>query len=292
MLENQPTIIFGEGGLGKSLIGLAVMLSLDHDFPLLPGTTTNPGHHGLYIDFEDQPEEQGIRARQLVASAIANDDIPHHYIKCEGPLHEQAPNIKRHMVEKGVTFAILDSAGYACGGEGPEKAESAINYFRALRSLNVPSITIAHNTKDQKRHLPFGSVFWHNSARATWELMKQDSVGDNQIQLGLFNRKANSSKLSKPWAFELVFHPDESIEINNADIQKMPDLAKTTSAVEQLIGFLREGAMTVQELAAETGIKDNTVRVTLTRHPQIFAKAGTNLGAAKWGLQPQNLASE
>lgn len=284
VLEDQPVIFFGQGGDGKSLMALAAMLSLEYGIALLPGTTATPGHKGLYVDFEDQPADQGMRSHQMLQGLghIA-DDMARYYLKCEGPLHEQAGNIKRHMTDHGITFLVLDSAGYACGGDGPEKAEAALTYFRALRSLNVPSITIAHNTKDQKYHMPFGSNYWHNSARATWEVVKQQESDGAQLHVGMFNQKANSSEKHRPRGFDLTFSP-EAITIESTNVQQVPELAERTTILEQIKGSLEGGALTVKDLSEGTGIKENTIQVTLKRHTRIFTKVGTNLGAVKWGL--------
>ena len=46
-------------------------------------------------------------------------------------------------------------------------------WMRAFRSLDVTGIAIAHVRKDganpaEAEKYPFGSIFWHNSARCTW----------------------------------------------------------------------------------------------------------------------------
>ena len=282
ILEDQPVIFFGEGGLGKSLLALASMLSLHYNIPVLPGTLPQLGHSGIYIDFEDQPYEQGERSHKMLAP-FSVPDIARHYLRCDGPLHEQAQNIKRHISDNGITFAVIDSAAYACGGEGAEKSESAIAYFRALRYLNIPTITVAHNTKDSKSHMPFGSVFWHNSARATWEVVKQQDTGQNKISVGMFNQKANGSSLHKPLAFDVSFD-SQSITFANTDIQHVPEFAAQTSKSDQLWGIMEGGqTFTIKEAAAITGIMERTVQTTLSRNTGRFVRVGTNMGAVKWG---------
>jgi hypothetical protein len=64
----------------------------------------------------------------------------------------------------------------------PEAADSAADYFRALRTLNMGSLHIAHVTKaeggDQK---PFGSTFYHNGARSTWFVQRSEDSGDGRL---------------------------------------------------------------------------------------------------------------
>ncbi len=48
-------------------------------------------------------------------------------------------------------------------------------------------------TKDSDDKKPFGSVFWHNTARATWYAKRVQDEGEDVTHVGLFNRKANDA---------------------------------------------------------------------------------------------------
>ncbi|MGE0706166.1 MAG: hypothetical protein AB7P22_19775, partial [Vicinamibacterales bacterium] len=66
--------------------------------------------------------------------------------------------------DERLDFAIYDSVAFACDGP-PEAAEVAADYFRAVRSIGIGSLHVAHVSKAENAdQRPFGSAFWHNGA--------------------------------------------------------------------------------------------------------------------------------
>jgi hypothetical protein len=121
------------------------------------------------------------------------------YVRCDRPLVYEVASLRRMVRDGGYEFVVYDSVAYACDG-APESAEVDGKYFRAVRQIGRGSLHIAHISKseggDQK---PFGSIFWHNSARATWYVQREQESPDGSVsRLGLFNRKANLSRLRPP----------------------------------------------------------------------------------------------
>ena len=60
--------------------------------------------------------------------------------------------------------------------------------------LNCGALVLAHipKTNEQQQEAGiYGSVFYKNFARSTWELKKEQEVGADESVLGLFNRKSN-----------------------------------------------------------------------------------------------------
>jgi hypothetical protein len=284
ILDDQPTIIFGAGGLGKSLVGLAAMLSLNTETAILPGLEPMGGHKGVYLDWESTSYEHGGRFSQIMTGAgLTVADCQALHLPCAGTLSENVGPIKRHLDEQGITFAIIDSAGLACGGE-PEKAEAALGFFTAVRYLGVPCLVIAHQVKGDSRKMPFGSVYWHNSARATWEIRNQQSLGENLLRIGLFARKSNVGALEKPLGFSFTFSMD-SIQISSINPNEVPEIAEGGEVIDRIKAFLADDDMTVKELAEHTGKTESTIRTTLNRYKDKGVKqVSTNMGQPKWGL--------
>src|ERR671912_50873 len=73
------------------------------------------------------------------------------------------------------------------GRRPAEDAEVALRYFRALRSLRVGTLTLAHvSSGEHGSDKPFGSVFWHNSARQTWYLERVERRPQDILTIGCF----------------------------------------------------------------------------------------------------------
>lgn len=287
ILDDQPTILFGPGGTGKSLISLAAMVSLDLGLTIL-GLSPTPGHHGIYLDWESTSYEHGGRYRQIMEGAGASaEEHEMLHLPCAGPLSDNATRIKQHIDTKGVTFAILDSAGYACGGEGPEKSDSVLRFFEAVRFLKIPTLIIAHDTKVGSRGMPFGSVYWHNAARSTWEIKNQRVAGENTLRVGLFHRKSNVSKLEKPLGFSIEFSEPE-ISFTAIDVQGVPELAKETNIPDQIAAVLSDGALDILSIGDELGMTEdkqhNQIRSILNKGKGRFVRVELGIGPAKWGL--------
>ena len=118
---------------------------------------------------------------------------------CNWPLVDETAIWLRRVIkkEKETKFGILRfRSATALQGAPWESAEAAMDYCRALRQLQIGSYLPAHITKsgDSNDQRPFGSVFWHNSARCTWNV-KLDATSGDSLSLGYFNRKNNSGRL-------------------------------------------------------------------------------------------------
>ena len=290
ILEDQSTILFGPGGMGKSMLALAAMLTLETGRPFLPGLTPQSGHHGLYLDWEATKYEHGGRLRSILSGADATVnsvlepacEVLH--LSCAGSIIAMQSQIKRQIDEYGITFLIVDSAGLACGNE-PEKAESALAFFDSLRQLGVPALVIAHQTKNDAHGMPFGSVFWHNSARSTWEIRKQQEAGENLLTVGLFHRKSNVGKMERPLGFSFDFGPDGATCIKRVEVRDVPEFSREGSFGDRIAGALMHGAMTVKQIAEAIDGKPDTVVKTLKRQTHRFTVVASSLGTQVWGLR-------
>ena len=128
------------------------------------GVLSRRGVRVGYADWELSGEDHRDRLDRLFGP-----DLPTiHYFRCDRPLIDEADRITREARKLGLDYLVFDSAGFGTAGP-PEAAEHALAYFRAVRQIGLGSHHLAHvnrsETGDQK---PFGSSFWHNSARATW----------------------------------------------------------------------------------------------------------------------------
>src|SRR6185503_1093343 len=110
----------------------------------------------------------------------------------------------------------------------PEAAEVAGRYFQSVRSLGaIGTVHIAHVTKalEGSDLKPFGSAFWHNGARSTWNVKRADAPpGDDVVSIALHHRKANLGRRMPSIGFEFFF-ASERTTVRRIDPAGVPDLA-------------------------------------------------------------------
>ena len=252
--RNHPTVLFGDGGTCKSYIALRLLGKLaEMDIPV------------LYIDWEFDRRDHEYRLSRLFP-----DGTPQIlYARCERPLIYEADRLRRIVRENSVQYAVFDSAAYACFG-APESAENATAYFRAVRQIGGGSLHIAHISKaengDKK---PFGSIFWHNSARATWYVAAEEN-SSNPRQVALFNRKVNIDKPLPPVSYAITFTDYGTTEFRRADVANSPDLAVQLSVRQRMAYLLHRGAMDPEKIAAEVDSDLETVKRTVRRYKKLF----------------------
>jgi energy-coupling factor transporter ATP-binding protein EcfA2 len=281
--DNESTLIYGEGGIGKSLIAAMFATLIQESIPDF-GLSPEPGKV-LYLDYETS----SVGAARRFDSIHKGWDLDHRsevlYRFCFQPLASEVMEIARIVAENGVVLVIIDSAGPACGGE-PETASAAIGYFTALRSLRIASLTIAHKSKTTGGSGPFGSVYWTNYPRSVYEIKKSQTEGANQIHVGLFHKKVNDGALQKPRGFKLTFFPeDDAITMAKEDLRDVSELVKELSISDRIELALQGGAMSVKNLAQELDEKDGSIRVALNRHK---ANLFTKLSDDQWGLMARD----
>ena len=161
------------------------------------------------------------------------------------------------------------------------------DYFRALRRLRIATATIAHVSKGGKENEPFGSIFWRNLPRANFRVNASHEPGDDSFVIGLKHTKSNNGQRLKDMAFEINFG-DEGVSFTPATVTDYPDLAKGLSLGQRISAALRNGGLTVKELAETLDENSEVIRKTLIRGKgRFYQQLDTNMGQPHWG----NLAS-
>ena len=256
LLARHPTVIFGDGGAAKSYLALYAAGKLDQQ-----------GVRVALADWELAGEDHRERLERLFGA-----DLPGVlYLRCDRPLVHEVDRLHRLVRDQGIQFLICDSVSFACSG-APENAETAADYLRAVRQLGtIGSLHICHISKAEgSDRKPFGSAFWFNGARGVWfAKLAEPGLLANQITLGLFCRKANTSGLRPPVGFEITFD-EERTTFRRVDVADIPDLAGQLSVRQRMASLLRHGAMDPEELASELQADPETVKRTARRYRQQF----------------------
>ena len=253
--RQHPSIMFGDGGSGKSLTAL-----------YLAGCLARQGVNVGLFDWELAGEDHRHRLRLLFG-----DDMPKiTYARCERPLIVESDRLRRIVRDHGIKYGVFDSIAFACDGP-PEAAEVAGRYFRAVRGIGIGSLHIAHvNKSEHHDKRPFGSAFWHNGARSTWYVKAAETSGnESTLRLGFFNRKTNCGPIGSPLGFAITFTNDKTT-FDKSHVADTPDLAIKMSVRQRMFACLRTGAMTPAQIAEDIDATPDTVARTARRHKTIF----------------------
>lgn len=267
LFRNKPTILFGDGGLGKSSIALLCAM-LVATGETVAGLSALRGRV-LYLDYED---DVSVHARRLRAIAACHPNLKTAEVRYQAatePLCNIVHTLLRRVQSERIDFLVIDSLAPATGGDA--SAEAATKGFKAIRQLNVGTLILAHipktNEQEQASSI-YGSVFFKNFARSTWELKKEQEVGADELVLGLFNRKSNLSRLHHPIGIRVQQNAEGSaIQYDPCDLRETLELEKGLPVASRIRNFLeRDGGMySAKEIADAIESPLATVKVTLSR---------------------------
>ena len=293
ILHQSPTLWFAPGGSGKSLLALALAVCCENGFDLFG--TCEPTKT-LYLDWETDYQETTRRV-SLIAEGLSKiyeikkeEMALPSYLRMYLPLVNGTEELLETVNTYGYQLLIIDSVAPALGSDLISAAE-VTRFFGSVRRLNAEGITtllITHISKGEKKdnksqRTPFGSIFFENFPRLTWELRSEYREDDNSFLFGVFCRKSNVGKL-EPKGYKLSFLPN-CVNIEYIDPEET-DGAKQTLA-EMTIALLEKQDMTAKELASTLQATPETIWVTLNR----LKKRGIidNLENGKWGLKNEQI---
>jgi len=285
LFKGLPTVIFGEKGAHKSILSLVFYTCLIlpwHDNPLgikVPARSVKP----LILDWESEANIVQYQAKKL-QEGMGLPSFPIYYRRCILPLAADIEQIVQHKNEIGAQVVILDSLGAAAGGD-LKAAETAMNFYTALRKLKTTALIIGQTSKDEesKRKSIFGSVYFTYYSRSIWELCKAEPVSDNDVNIALFHKWANLTALQKPIGF--TFHYNQ----NKTQVERTPvnisEFRAKISASNTVLEILKQGALSANEIAEQTNSSTTEIRVALSRLKK--KSKVIQLEDARWGLTTQ-----
>lgn len=292
VVEGASTVLFADGGSGKSLIALALLVSVATGNEIIPGVVPQRCGPCIYWDWEWDDISHAERLQAICAGA--GIDVPKGMIFYQRELTsviDAIPRMRKRVAETGAIFGALDSLGFARGGD-PISADLTTRTFGAIRTLSIPILPIDHVAKDAKDSThSFGSAYTFNSARMMWRLDTQKEEGKDEFYAALVNTKANR-KLQKPRGLNVRMITDEderllSVTFESTDMRQLPGSQRTrpwSDLIEGVIvangGALMAHGDIANCLRAEgIDVADELIRVTLYSRKKRFVRVGN-----KWGL--------
>lgn len=208
--DGAVTILYGDGGLGKSYLALCIATCVCLGRPIFGRQVEK--RSVLFIDTEMDGEEFRRRAYQ-VARGIGLSEPPEglYYWHLAGVLDcgkalEEARRVSQRSGAP-LVFVIVDSLSGACPGMDLSDAQDIIPLFKGLQKIGtVLAIDHIRHQGPQKDGAPvtdsrpFGSVFKYHLVRSAVQVTKAKGGG-----LTLSQTKANFGALSTPLYVALEF---------------------------------------------------------------------------------------
>jgi hypothetical protein len=263
--EGMPTVIYGPGGVGKSILALAFANAVHSGLPIADLEAIRG--NALILDYETAWDETWRRSSAILAGAGLDRQRMVYYRFCTSPLAQDIQSLKRQIHDMDISFVVVDSVGPACGGD-PELAASAISYFTALRALSsserpVTTLSIAHVRKnDTESGGPFGSVYWTNLPRAVFEVKKGQRENTNFVEIGMYHTKTNVGKLLSPKGFRVTW--SDGIRIESVDPKRSALLASQGKMGDRAYLALEDGPVKLPELSEMLGVAEKSLSSTLS----------------------------
>ena len=274
LLEQQPNVIFGKGGSGKSLIATYISVVVDTP-PLHTPVFRSESGGVLYLDWETDVVEFQNRV-----AAIKNGlDIPPSvgtsikYLRMTQPLETEIDRLQSIVMDEKVNLIVVDSMEMAIQGNSNESMPVS-GLYASLRTLGTTSLIVDHLNKSGEW---VGNEYKRNFARNAWRIAANQIPNTDLLTVGFFHEKWNNTKRIPAFAIDLKFTSDEtdeldSVTIKRGDISGVEEFQDRRSLSERLYDELKEGPQPVNELAQILDKDEASIRTTLHRNKNRVVK--------------------
>jgi hypothetical protein len=272
VLAAYVTLLYGDGGVAKSLLALALAVAISGGSEKWLGREVE-SCAVLYVDFELDAEEQARRVHQLCRGQ-GLDRPPEGllYMSALGhPAREAFTAALEACREHSIGLMIVDSLGPALQGDA-EAARDVIGFFQKsiepFRSEGIAVLIIDHQSRLQAGQSyqskgAFGSVFKTNLARSVIQAQATER-GEGTLSVRLRHKKHNFGPLTEPFGVKLSFTEETvSLEAVELDASELAEEA-TLNATDRVKLALEGGPAYPWEIAEHTGLAIKTVKNALT----------------------------
>ena len=272
VLAAYVTLLYGDGGVAKSLLALALAVAVAGDSEEWLGREVK-GCPVLYVDFELDAEEQARRVHQLCRGRGL--DAPPEgllYMSALGhPAGEAFTAALDACNEYGAGLMVVDSLGPALQGDA-EAARDVIGFYQKsvepFRVEGIAILIIDHQSRLQQGQSyqskgAFGSVFKTNLARSVIQAQATER-GESTLTVRLRHKKHNFGPLAEPFGVKLSFSEEavglEAVELDASELAE----EATLNATGRVKLALESGPAYPWEIVEQTGLALKTVKNALT----------------------------
>jgi len=287
-----PCIIYGAGGIGKSLVGLNLIQAMHSGFAVAGLETV--AQNCLWLDWETTRSlaywrnAEILRGRGIESGRWPDPERPDSprgrmvfYREMVGSLSDNVETLADEVERLHIGTILVDSAIPACGGEA-EATKPTQDFFTALRAIkprdrDLSALIIAHVTKESSSSrynaTPFGSTVWKDRARDTFELKASQRRNARYTDFALHHRKSNMGPLRDPLGLRLTWA--EGCTIEALDIRENAELVAGLPVAERAhIQIAESGPLTTEELAELFDSPKATVASALSRDHRFISENG------------------
>jgi len=283
VLRNGVSLLFGPGGTGKSMIALAMALSVSTGRTVFGRKPTRVGPV-LYLDYEDSIETHELRMTALMAGmGIEPEERIHpiEHLRPSQPVSRMRRDLLGIIRDLQPALIIVDSVGLARGGDAMG-SEETIRLFSTLASLGTAVLGIDHMTKDDVRGgkmvTPYGSIYTVNSVRLAWSIKAADLSDDDNTYVNLIQTKRNNVARHQPTGAHLQFVNEQvgfgedgdifqpvlkQVVVKNTDMWSDPEAKSTIDRAVEWLGM--NGKASGPEIATALGVDVQSLGKALRR---------------------------
>jgi hypothetical protein len=294
--EAHPTVLYGDGGVAKSMLALSASLAVARGTHWLGRTATQGGV--LFADFELDAQEQQRRVNQLTrAEGLSRPPENLLYMSALGyPTRAAFAAALDECKTRGVKLLVLDSLGPALQGDA-EAARDVIGFYQNVlepfRAAGITVLIVDHQSKLQageryQNKRAFGSVFKGNLARSVIQVEARDRW-ENKLALRLRQTKHNFGTLADPFGVELGFS-EEMVAVQHIELEASAMAEENTlNATDRVCHALKDGPAYPEDLVESTGLAVATVKKTLSQLRKTGAVEPSG-ERRKWGAEQVRLS--
>lgn len=265
LLDREPTLLFADGGSGKSSIGLFIASCIT-----LPWNNNPLGFKPKYgkvliLDWETS----NATYKRNIQYLRRGHDLPEYmisYRRCWSPLADDINAIHEMVRSHEIDTVIIDSIIGAVKGDVNDST-AAQDFFRALRRLNVTSLLIHHTAKktDLRNKSPFGSAYFSNLPRSVWELISHQEPGIDRLNVMMSHYKCNVDTKQAPIGIEINFNKFEGrTTFRRINVENVAEFEVKLSLGKRILMALKRGPMTVLDLSEGLNEPQNKIRARLS----------------------------
>lgn len=296
----KPTILFGEGGVGKSSLAAAVAVAVQTGVAALDAWQVMASGNVLVLDWEGDGDDWNDAVARVCAG-LRMEPMELHYRRMRGPLDADVHRIAAYCDENDVALVIVDSVTWATREAGRGSVDEPVKrLFDALRIIGRSSLLIDHKSKAAIADdlttgaSPIGSIVKVNAARATFELRKADDPDpDGTRHLAVINHKQNPTDRQPPMGVAIrhrggeVTMWTEPVRLGDAHVVREVDASgRLWERIKELLEV--RGPLTAPSIVGYLGMQGKDparqVEAALGRRSTVFGSAGTQRNTRKWYL--------
>lgn len=296
---NNVTIVYGPGSVGKSMFCLYLAVLIKEGIST-EGLEVDGKLNVLYLDWETSMEEITDRVRMIRKGlGLPRGQKGIFYKPMVFGISRSVRELREIIKERDIGLVVLDSMGYAAAGD-LESSTSARELHSALRYLGVSALCIHHISKDSMSRnsvsRPFGSIYYENMARHTFELKKEQEEDQSFLEIGMYDRKSNNVGKISPIGWEISF--DNAGDATSAVTFKRRAISDTklrkVVTVDEEIQRLLEDFGPMKRLQIAAALKDqkgielepDRISTEISKHRDRFVKLENQMWGSVNGSYP------